>query len=248
MARRSPATGRIIEDQSLNTHPYAKQIQTQSALFQGYAVCRPDEAAHLQRAVGGQSLRCFHAGGRRTHRREDFQRVCFPLPQLPSPLHAGHYVQRGLRATDVAPLRPGHLHARHGRDGNLRHRPPHQAGLSSDSHRHPDSFQSRGERADGQRRPQCFRVRLLLAGQYGLAGVHHQTDRGQDELGARCQSGGCASHPVGGGRGTFLLLRPAQPLQVCPSAEPGVQYRSPECPPAHPAYARPPQDCPGPYL
>ena len=36
-----------------------------------------------------------------------------------------------------------------------------------------------------QRRPESFRIYLLLAGKHGPTGVYHQTDRGQDEPGTR---------------------------------------------------------------
>ena len=35
---------------------YVKQVQTQPAILQGYAVCRPDEAPHLQRAAHRQPV------------------------------------------------------------------------------------------------------------------------------------------------------------------------------------------------
>ena len=116
----------------------------------------------------------------------------------------------------------------------------------SDGHPHP--LQPRHHQAHCQRRPQRLRVRVLLAGQHGPAGIHHQADRGQDEPGTRRQRSGRAGHSAGRGQHPLLLVPAAQPLQIRAEAESGIQYRGAERPPAHPAHARTSQNRTRPHL
>ena len=96
-------------------------------------------------------------------------------------LHASQYLRRGIGAAEKHDLRSHHLHAGYGRQRGLRRGTHHQSGLAKHSDGHPDPFQPRHYQAHRQRRPQRFRICILLAGQYRPARVHHQADRRQDE-------------------------------------------------------------------